>query len=203
MSNTNDTNKPGGRRPLTLKKSGPGTVRQNFSGGRSKSVVVEKKKRRIIGGPGKPTPSAGATPAAPTKQVDEIAEAARKLGLSKAEYVKRQQAVTKAVAKQDEREEARRAEEAERKRRMEEEKAALEAKKKAEDAQRGEAGKDLSVERIKFLFKTQNSVKHDPLVTKINELLLSENLDKEVNSPKIYWGKNFHTSSNPSRKRYA
>ncbi|MGJ8562929.1 MAG: translation initiation factor IF-2 [Alphaproteobacteria bacterium] len=133
MSNTNDTNKPGGRKPLTLKKSGSGTVRQNFSGGRSKAVVVEKKKRRIIGGPST-APGTTPKPAAKTvAPVDEAAVAARKLGLSKAEYLKRQQAVTKAVAIQDEREEIRLAEEAERKRRMEEEKAALEAKKKAEE----------------------------------------------------------------------
>lgn len=126
----NDDKKPGARKPLTLKKSGSGTVRQSFSGGRSKAVVVEKKKRRIIGGPSKPGAAAKPKPA---EQVDEIAEAARKLGLSKAEYIKRQQAVTKAVAKADEKEERRRAEEAERKRRMEEEKAALEAKRKAEE----------------------------------------------------------------------
>lgn len=133
MSNTNDTNKPGGRKPLTLKKSGSGTVRQNFSGGRSKSVVVEKKKRRIIGGPSVPGAAqkpAGPKPAAP---IDEVAEAAKKLGLSKEEYVKRQAAVSSAVAEQSEKEEIRRAEEAERKRRMAEEKAALEAKKKAEE----------------------------------------------------------------------
>ncbi len=133
MSDTNDKNKSGARRPLTLKKSGSGTVRQNFSGGRSKSVVVEKKKRRIIGGPG--APGGASTPAAPkpVAPVDEVAEAARKLGLSKAEYVKRQKALSSAAAVQNEKEEIRRAEEAERRRRMDEEKAALEAKRKAED----------------------------------------------------------------------
>jgi len=50
MSDTND--KKPARKPLTLKKSGPGVVRQSFSGGRSKSVVVEKKKRKLIGVPG-------------------------------------------------------------------------------------------------------------------------------------------------------
>jgi translation initiation factor IF-2 len=61
MSDTNDTNdtskKPaaeaGGaeRRPLTLKSGsvGAGTVRQNFSHGRSKAVVVEKRRKRILG----------------------------------------------------------------------------------------------------------------------------------------------------------
>ena len=111
-------------------------MRQNFSGGRSKSVVVEKKKRRIIGGPSSANVPGAAAKPAPVKKappVDEIAEAARKLGLSKDEYIKRQQAVTKAVAKADEKEEIRLAEEADRKRRMQEEKAALEAKKKAEE----------------------------------------------------------------------
>lgn len=133
MSDTNDKNKPGGRKPLTLKKSGSGTVRQSFSGGRSKAVVVEKKKRRIIGGPS--APGGAANPAAPKPKapVDEVAVAARKLGLSKAEYLKRQEAVSSAVAEQSEKEEIRKAEEAERKRRMAEEKAALDAKKKAEE----------------------------------------------------------------------
>ncbi len=135
MSDTNDKNNSGGRRPLTLKKSGSGTVRQNFSGGRSKSVVVEKKKRRIIGGPS--APGAAATSPAPNKPapIDEVAEAARKLGLSKAEYIKRQKAIDTAAAKQSEKEEIRRAEEMERQRRMDEERALLEAKRKAEEAE--------------------------------------------------------------------
>ncbi len=45
-----DENKLGGspRGTLSLKPRGPGTVRQNFSHGRSNSVVVETKKRRIV-----------------------------------------------------------------------------------------------------------------------------------------------------------
>ncbi|MCP5432962.1 MAG: translation initiation factor IF-2 [Alphaproteobacteria bacterium] len=40
---------PGGRRPMTLKRSvDKGTVRQSFSHGRSKSVVVEKKRKRVV-----------------------------------------------------------------------------------------------------------------------------------------------------------
>jgi len=132
MTDTNDKSKPA-RRPLTLNKSGSGTVRQSFSGGRSKSVVVEKKKRRIIGGPGKPVVTPSADIAKPEVKVDEIAEAAKKLGLSKAEYQKRQKAVKSAVEKQDEKEEQRKSEEAARKVRMDEEKAALEAKRKEEE----------------------------------------------------------------------
>ena len=48
---------------LTLKRSGveQGVVRQSFSHGRSKAVVVEKVKRRTIG-PGEAKADAGATP---------------------------------------------------------------------------------------------------------------------------------------------
>src|SRR5665213_2445654 len=52
-----ETNNPGDKKlsvkTLTLKpRSETGVVRQSFSHGRSKQVVVEKVKRRIIGGPG-------------------------------------------------------------------------------------------------------------------------------------------------------
>ena len=58
MSDTNDsTKKPGGRQPLTLKKVEMSTVKQSFSHGRTKAVVVEKK--RTLG----PTP----TPKAPER----------------------------------------------------------------------------------------------------------------------------------------
>ena len=61
MSDTNDNgngnDRPGGR-TLGLRGGGQSRVRQNFSHGRSKTVVVETKRKRIIGGP-------GAKPAAP------------------------------------------------------------------------------------------------------------------------------------------
>ncbi len=61
MSDTNDNGsgneRPGGR-TLGLRGGGQSRVRQNFSHGRSKTVVVETKRKRIIGGP-------GAKPAAP------------------------------------------------------------------------------------------------------------------------------------------
>lgn len=192
MNDTNDKKPNAPRRPLTL-KGGSGTVRQSFSGGRSKSVVVEKKKRRVVGAPAKPSvakpapkppaPAAAAPkpkpiptppptprappvanrrivppepepvapkpkaaapkaaapkpvrpkPAAPALNVDAIARAAKDLGLSKEEYIKRQKAINKASAEQSAREERRLAEEADRNRRMEEEKALLEAKRKAEE----------------------------------------------------------------------
>ena len=63
MSDTNDTTKKpaGGRPPLVLKKTETSTVKQSFSHGRTKAVVVEKK--RTLG----PTPPpAPAKPTAPS-----------------------------------------------------------------------------------------------------------------------------------------
>jgi translation initiation factor IF-2 len=125
--NNNNSNPP--RRPLKL-KTGGGAPRSS-GGNRMKSVVVEKKKRRVIGGPGKAAPGKDAAKAKPA--VDEIAAAARKLGLSKAEFIKRQEAVNSAAVEQAKRDEIRRAEEADRQRRMQEEQAALDAKRKAEE----------------------------------------------------------------------
>ncbi|HHI89018.1 MAG TPA: translation initiation factor IF-2, partial [Hellea balneolensis] len=132
MSDTNNKNKPAPtRRPLSLGGArSPGTVRQNFSHGRSKTVVVEKKKRRLVGAPG----AAPATPekTAPAPVVDKDLEAARRLGLSKAEYLKRQEAVGKAMAEKSAREKAREEERKALEAKAEAERKALEEKRKAE-----------------------------------------------------------------------
>ncbi len=89
MSDSNDTGNTssGGRKPLTVSRSGTGTVRQSFSHGRSKQVVVEKKKRRLVGGP------AGAAKGKekPTESPD--AALARKLGITEAELAARKAAL--------------------------------------------------------------------------------------------------------------
>ncbi|MBN9579684.1 MAG: translation initiation factor IF-2 [Alphaproteobacteria bacterium] len=57
MSDTNDTTRtarPGGRQPLSLKKTETSTVKQSFSHGRTKAVVVEKKRARVAPGQAKP-----------------------------------------------------------------------------------------------------------------------------------------------------
>ncbi|MEY4248516.1 MAG: hypothetical protein RJA87_149 [Pseudomonadota bacterium] len=67
-ANDNENDRPdgsagqsGGRAPLTLKpRAGAvsaGTVKQSFSHGRSKTVVVETKRRRVDGAPGGPAPA--------------------------------------------------------------------------------------------------------------------------------------------------
>ncbi|MDP1640323.1 MAG: translation initiation factor IF-2, partial [Hyphomicrobium sp.] len=68
MTETKDTTdktlRGGERKPLSLQRTvESGHVRQNFSHGRSKSVVVEKRKTRKLGGPG--GAEAGVTTAAP------------------------------------------------------------------------------------------------------------------------------------------
>ena len=141
--------KPVGRRPLTL---GPNRGAPRRSG--SPSAVVVEKKKKVIVRPGKtagapkstisppktnmaPTkPKSAAKPALtpkPSVKVDPVAEAARKLGLSKAEYVKRQAALSSAQKQQEERAAQRRADEDARLARVEEERKLLE--KKREDAE--------------------------------------------------------------------
>jgi translation initiation factor IF-2 len=59
MSETNDSSARGAGKTLSLKKTETSTVKQSFSHGRTKAVVVEKKRVRV-GGP-------GAAPSAPEK----------------------------------------------------------------------------------------------------------------------------------------
>ncbi|MFI7716689.1 translation initiation factor IF-2 associated domain-containing protein, partial [Acinetobacter baumannii] len=64
---TDKTLRAGARKPLTLQKTvESGHVRQNFSHGRNKMVVVEKKKTRKLGG--ETTVEAPVAPVAPVIQ---------------------------------------------------------------------------------------------------------------------------------------
>ncbi|PHR93656.1 MAG: translation initiation factor IF-2 [Robiginitomaculum sp.] len=145
MSDTNDkTPKGGPSRPLGLNKgSGGGNARPGFSGGRMKAVVVQKKKRRLVGAPGAVGAASkvalGAIASVPAKpKTDLIAAAAARLGLSKEEYVKRQEAVGKAQAERTARDEVRKAEEEARQVRAEEDRKALDAKRVTEAAHEAE-----------------------------------------------------------------
>jgi translation initiation factor IF-2 len=62
MSDTNDTTQRTGGKTLSLKKTEMSTVKQSFSHGRTKAVVVEKKRTRVE--PGKPPERAHAAEAA-------------------------------------------------------------------------------------------------------------------------------------------
>lgn len=104
MSDTNDTgNSSGsGRKPLTVSRGSSGTVRQSFSHGRSKQVVVEKKKRRMVGAPGKPGTGRGAGGAKKPAQ-SEDALLAKKLGITEAELAARKAALKAQKAQQQKR----------------------------------------------------------------------------------------------------
>ena len=125
------------KKTLTLRGTGrsQGTVRQNFSHGRSKAVVVETRKRRISK-PGD-TPSA-AEPKAPVVEApeEEGADTAAS-GLSKSEVEARAKALEDAKvraveeAKQRELDEKRRAEEDVRREKEREEAAARKAEEDA------------------------------------------------------------------------
>jgi translation initiation factor IF-2 len=141
MSDTKDTDNTG-RRPLTLKRSDTGTVKQSFSHGRSKQVAVEVKKKKVVVTPGaqpkvvRPEPPKAVAPAAPTA----AQEAVQKSSLSEAELKARQAAINAARADQERRRaEAEAVEEANRRRQEEAKRIAEEEKRRAEAGARGEA----------------------------------------------------------------
>ena len=73
---TDQTEKPklGTRPPLGLKRTvETGKVKQSFSHGRSNTVVVEVKKRRILGKPGEPAPAPEAPKPAPVAEAPKPA----------------------------------------------------------------------------------------------------------------------------------
>ena len=76
MSETTDKPKLGARAPLGLKRTvETGKVKQSFSHGRSNTVVVEVKKRRILGKPGEAEAPKVETPASEAPVAKEIGRA--------------------------------------------------------------------------------------------------------------------------------
>jgi len=118
MTDSNDqtdkTIRVGARKPLSLQRTvESGHVRQNFSHGRSKSVVVEKKKTRRLGGEAEPTQTpppvtvekapqptrvAPPTSARQTQQAQPSAERAAGRTLSNEERAARERALAAARA---------------------------------------------------------------------------------------------------------
>jgi translation initiation factor IF-2 len=130
MSDANDNeNRPGGRAPLTLKPRGgavsSGTVKQSFSHGRSKTVVVETKRRRVDGPPSAapaaarpvfeaPKPQA-AQPPRPAAPAAAPAASTANLNLSQEELRARQRVLEAAREQQAVEQQRRLSEDAERK----------------------------------------------------------------------------------------
>ena len=151
MSDTNDKPKLGTRAPLGLKRTvETGQVKQSFSHGRSNTVVVEVKKRRILGKPGEaeapkveekaPAPVAKAPPAppapAPKPAARPVNDAAARKELQERLLREAEEARMQAL------EEARRREDRQAAEASEEEKRRAEENRKAEEEARRQAEKE-------------------------------------------------------------
>ena len=106
---TGKTTGGGARKPLTLQRTvESGQVRQNFSHGRSKAVVVEKKKTRKLAGsepvPERPTPIVEQRVLPPREMAPPAAETARQPAASRTLSVGEQDARARALAAARERE---------------------------------------------------------------------------------------------------
>ena len=196
MTDNNDK-KPGGRRPLTL---GGGARTPTRRSGQTSAVVVEKKKKVIMRpgtkAPGAPktaapvsppkTPSAStAAPiASPIKKPEkvltkdqQVTEAARKLGLSKDEYLKRQKALNSAQKQQEERAAQRKAEEAARLARVEEERKLLEEKRREAEAVEMKRLEAEEAERKKKEAEDAEKLQKKAVGSPLNRKKEGENLD--------------------------
>ncbi len=165
--NTNDGNKPGHGHTLSLgrKSVDTGRVRQNISHGRSKTVVVETKRKRIITAPGakpaivqpvtkapaaaKPKPKAPAKPAGrpvdkPKGRLTSSEQSARERALAQALLREKQEAEERLLREQEEQRQA------EIKAREKAEREAEEARIKAEEERKkAEEEKSLKQEKVK------------------------------------------------------
>jgi translation initiation factor IF-2 len=166
MSDTNDTTKKpaGGRTPLTLKKTETSTVKQSFSHGRTKAVVVEKKRTLGPATPAKApekaasakTSAAGPAPAAPAAQPRDAAPRAGVVLRQLTEEEKARRGAALADARVYEEEARKRAEDDAKLRTVEEEKMRVEreaaarrkteedARKAAEETARKHAEEELA-----------------------------------------------------------
>jgi translation initiation factor IF-2 len=143
MSESKETDEKStkGRKPLSLKRTvDAGHVQQKFSHGRSKSVVVEKKRKRTVAAPDREGGRSGAGRAGASKASSQTSPS----GLSQEEVAKRAAALAAAqrAAKEAERE----AEEAAKRSAAEAEEAAR--KKAEEEAARIKAEKEAKAQAI-------------------------------------------------------
>ena len=149
------------RKPLTVRRTETGAVKQSFSHGRSKTVVVETKRRRVLSPKKdgeaekttketpeqKPAPVAKKAAPAPRAAPPRRDDASKKKGtvlktLSDDEKAARAQALAKARREQAEREKRESAERAEREAREAEERAKLELERKRQAEEEAKRAKE-------------------------------------------------------------
>ena len=132
-----------GKKTLGLRGSRPGNVKQSFSHGRTKNVVVEtKRKRVVVPKPGASSKSGGG--AAPAGDPSK-----RPAGISDAELERRMKALAAAKARESEEAEAREAQEKARAEERERKRAAQEAKEREEREREERARKKAAEEEEK------------------------------------------------------
>jgi translation initiation factor IF-2 len=143
----------GDKRPLGLRAPGarPGNVKQSFSHGRTKNVVVETKSRkRVVATPAPGAPGQGSGPSAggPVFKGDP---SRRPAGISEAELERRMRALAAARAREAEEAQRRAQEEAEREAERARKRAEIEAKEREEAARAEEARRKAEDEERKRL----------------------------------------------------
>ena len=152
MSETTDKPKLGARAPLGLKRTvETGKVKQSFSHGRSNTVVVEVKKRRILGRPGEaeaPKVEAAPPPPPPVASAPEPAPARRSRAARPADDAATRRELQDKLLREAEEarltalEEARRREDKQAKEATEEEKRRAEENRRAEEEARRAARRE-------------------------------------------------------------
>ena len=127
-----------GKKTLGLRGRGPGQVKQSFSHGRTKNVVVETKRKRVV------VPKPGAAPKAVSKPSPTKSPATdpsnRPAGISDAELERRMKALAAAKAAEEQEAQKRASEEKARAEERERRKAEAEAKER-EEKERAEKAK--------------------------------------------------------------
>ncbi len=134
-----------GKKPLGLRGNArPGQVKQSFSHGRTKNVVVETKRKRVV----VPKPGAASGVASGNAGGGAASASRRPAGVSDAELERRMKAL--AAARANEAEEARKREEDERAREQERERRRRDAEEKErEERERAEAAKRKAEEDVR------------------------------------------------------
>jgi translation initiation factor IF-2 len=141
-----------GKKTLGLGGSRPGSVKQSFSHGRTKSVVVETKRKRVV----VPKPGAAAKPAGSPAAPVASDPSKRPAGISDAELERRMKALALAKARESEEAAQREAEERERSEERERRRAEAEAKER-EDREREEKARAKAEEEERKRIKAEEA----------------------------------------------
>ncbi len=149
----NDTD---GKKPLGLRGPGtgsrPGNVKQSFSHGRTKNVVVETKRKRVV----VPKPGAASTGGGAATAGGDPSR--RPAGISEAELERRMKALANARAREADENAKREAEEKERADERERRRAEIEAKER-EDREREDRAKEKAEEEARQLAKAEETTR--------------------------------------------